>query len=206
VIHLSEISEEKKQEVVELVEKQKKAQLHWIETITGLTKDEIKVVAWERKLIIVNDMILLPSAFKEKQEELDEHVYCQQCGELLENPLSQYCYNCTEKMTADRYKKQSEVENLEEIVPDPLTPKERQELEEKYGKNQTTAFILFIPVVILGIFEFILEIFWELFNVAWIPPDWTWFTILIILAAFGIPAIIFAIRAALFKNRLKQGK
>ena len=65
-----EISEEKKKELYELVEKQKKANISWIGTITQLSVEEIKTIAWDIGLVIDNDLIMLPTETNEGKKAI----------------------------------------------------------------------------------------------------------------------------------------
>jgi hypothetical protein len=54
------ITEEKRKEVLLLVEKQKKAKISWLATVTGLTKDDIQTIAWDYGLIVEGDYVEKP--------------------------------------------------------------------------------------------------------------------------------------------------
>ncbi len=66
---MTQIPDEKKQELLDLVEKQKKAKISWVATITQLSEDEIKTLAWEIGLVIDKDIIMSPSETEEGKKE-----------------------------------------------------------------------------------------------------------------------------------------
>lgn len=63
------ITEEKKKELLELVEKQKKAKISWVGTITQLSEEQIISVAPKIGLTIDNDQIMLHSETNEGKKE-----------------------------------------------------------------------------------------------------------------------------------------
>jgi uncharacterized integral membrane protein len=69
-LNVKEISKEKKTELFELVEKQKKAKISWVGTITQLSEDQIINIAPDLGLAIEKDLILLPSETKEAKSVL----------------------------------------------------------------------------------------------------------------------------------------
>lgn len=66
---MTQIPDEKKQELFELVEKQKKAKINWVGVITQLSEEEVKTIAWEIGLVIDKDLIMLPSETVEGKKE-----------------------------------------------------------------------------------------------------------------------------------------
>lgn len=66
---MAQISDAKKKELFELVEKQKKAKINWVSVITQLSEEEVKTAAWEIGLVIDNDHIMLPSETTEGKKE-----------------------------------------------------------------------------------------------------------------------------------------
>lgn len=67
---MNKIQDEKKKELFELVEKQKKAKINWVAVITQLSEEDIKTIAWEIGLVIDKDLIMLPSETEEGKKEL----------------------------------------------------------------------------------------------------------------------------------------
>ncbi len=66
---MTQISDAKKKELFELVEKQKKAKISWVAVITQLSEEEVKTIAWEIGLVIDKDQIMLPSETEEGKKE-----------------------------------------------------------------------------------------------------------------------------------------
>lgn len=66
---MTQIPETKKKELLELVEKQKKAKINWVAVITQLSEEEIITTAWEIGLVIDKDQIMLPSETEEGKKE-----------------------------------------------------------------------------------------------------------------------------------------
>ncbi|NPE09092.1 MAG: hypothetical protein GNW80_12480 [Asgard group archaeon] len=66
---MTEIPDEKKKELHELVEKQKKAKINWVAVITQLSEEDIKTIAWEIGLVIDKDQIMLPTETEEGKKE-----------------------------------------------------------------------------------------------------------------------------------------
>ena len=101
---MSEISEEKKEEVYELVEKQKKAKISWVAIITQLSEEEIKTIAWDIGLIIDEDQIMLPSETKEGkveakiQDELNQVIL----QKVISERIFRYRKKGTKKVNWDR--------------------------------------------------------------------------------------------------------
>lgn len=67
---MKEVSDEKKKELYDLVEKQKKAKITWIGTITKISEEQIKTIAMDIGLVINEDLIMLPSETKVRKDEL----------------------------------------------------------------------------------------------------------------------------------------
>ncbi len=69
---MEKISEDKKKELYELVEKQKKANISWVGTITQLSENQIITIAPDLDLIVDKDQIMLPTETKEAKSTLLE--------------------------------------------------------------------------------------------------------------------------------------
>lgn len=66
---MNDITPKMKSEVLELLKKQKKANLSWVATITQIPIEQLKIIAWELGLVIEGDQILLMSETKEGKVE-----------------------------------------------------------------------------------------------------------------------------------------
>lgn len=66
---MKEFSEEKKKEVIELIEKQRKAKISWVATITQLSEEEVKTIGRDSGLFIEGNQIMLHSETAEGKTE-----------------------------------------------------------------------------------------------------------------------------------------
>jgi len=63
--------EKTKQEILELVQNQKKARVKWVASVLGITEDQIRKSAKELGLIVEDDSIMIPSEAKDAEKKID---------------------------------------------------------------------------------------------------------------------------------------
>ncbi|HUT80483.1 MAG TPA: hypothetical protein VMZ29_04695 [Candidatus Bathyarchaeia archaeon] len=84
---MNQISEEKKREVYELVEKQKKAKISWVAIITQLPEEDIITIGWDFGLVIEKDQIMLPTETEEGK--IEAKIQNERKRKILQKALSE---------------------------------------------------------------------------------------------------------------------
>ena len=67
-------SKKTKEDVLELITKQKKAKIKWVASVIQITENAVLAIAKELGLVIENDSILIPSESVQEKEKIDPKV------------------------------------------------------------------------------------------------------------------------------------